>query len=253
MTVEPSNSLPFYMYNPGYTTIENEIFWKGVDDGWEKYSLKVWGYFCKKSNVILDIGANTGIYSLIANSINSSASIQAFEPVERTSILFQKNLDLNQPNNIIFHKKAVSNITGTALFYDVNTPSQYSASLNEKMLHTIEGRISYRVDVVDLDNYASIKDLKVDLIKLDVEMHELEALQGMSNLIINNRPVLLIEILTEGLGNEIMRFFEKLNYLYFNIDEEKGITVVSKITKSNTYNYLLLPEERYTDYKKMTF
>lgn len=252
MKIDISNN-SFKLYNPGYTTIENEIFWNGIEQGWEKYSLKVWRYFCENAESILDIGANTGIYALIANSVNSKAVIHAFEPVERTAVLLQRNIALNSPNKIMFHQKAVSNNTGNAVFYDVESTSQYSASLNEKMLENIAGRISYLVEVVDLDNYAPIKDLKINLVKLDVEMHELEALQGMSKLIINSRPVILIEILTEDLGSDIMRFFEKLNYYYFNIDEEHGITEVSKITKSNTYNYLLLPEERYEEYKKIIF
>ena len=32
----------FKLFNPGYTTIENEIFWNGIENGWEKVSLKVW-------------------------------------------------------------------------------------------------------------------------------------------------------------------------------------------------------------------
>ena len=79
------------LYNPGFTTIENEIFWNGIDNGWEKVSLKIWQTLAKNSNVILDIGANSGIYSIVANCINPQANIHAFEPVERTSQLLLKN------------------------------------------------------------------------------------------------------------------------------------------------------------------
>ncbi len=201
----------------------------------------------------MDIGANSGIYSIVANCINPKANIHAFEPVERTSELLLKNIALNVPNNITFHKKAVSNKTGMATFYDVETQSQYSASLNEEMLNQIENRITYKVDVVSLDDYSAIKNLKVDLIKLDVEMHEKEALDGMRNIILKDRPILLIEILTEQLGKEITLFFNGLDYLYFNIDEKNGLSEVSEISKSNTYNYLILPSEKFTEFQKIAF
>src|SRR5690348_17016272 len=49
-----------------YSTIENEIFWRGIGNGWEKISLKYWSLLCKNASVILDIGANTGVYALLA-------------------------------------------------------------------------------------------------------------------------------------------------------------------------------------------
>ena len=65
------------------------------------------------------------------------------------------------PNNITFHQKAVSNKTGTATFYDVPSQSQYSASLKEEMLEQIENRISYQVEVIDLDNFEPLKNKKM--------------------------------------------------------------------------------------------
>ena len=241
----------FKLYNPGYTTIENEIFWNGVEGGWEKKSIQVWQRLCNCSNTILDIGANTGIYSFIANAVNPNAKIYAFEPVERTSQLLLKNIALNMPNNITFHQKAVSNKTGTATFYDVPSQSQYSASLKEEMLEQIENRISYQVEVIDLDKFEPLKNKKIDLIKLDVEMHEPQALEGMINIIHKSRPVLLIEILTEQLGKEITLFFVDLDYVYFNIDEKLGITPGAEISKSKTYNYLILPSEKLIEFQKL--
>jgi hypothetical protein len=47
----------FKLNNPGFTTIENEIFWKGINI-WEKTSVSIWIDFSKESRTILDIGAN---------------------------------------------------------------------------------------------------------------------------------------------------------------------------------------------------
>ena len=48
--------------------IENEIFWSGLS-GWEELSIELWIKLCKRSAVIMDVGANTGIFSLVAKTI----------------------------------------------------------------------------------------------------------------------------------------------------------------------------------------
>ena len=63
--------------------LENEIFWSGLTNGWEKISTRLWIELSKNSKVIFDIGANTGIYSLVSKSINPTSQVFAFEPVKR--------------------------------------------------------------------------------------------------------------------------------------------------------------------------
>ena len=54
----------FKIQHYGYQ-IENELYWAGIDGGWEKISLNLWQNLSLKSAVVLDIGANTGLFSLI--------------------------------------------------------------------------------------------------------------------------------------------------------------------------------------------
>ncbi len=62
--VDVSPTEHFRMQHHGYM-IENELFWKGLA-GWEKVSMELWTRLSKRCNVILDIGANTGMYALVA-------------------------------------------------------------------------------------------------------------------------------------------------------------------------------------------
>ena len=75
--------------------------------------------------------------------------------------------------------------------------------------------------------------------KIDVETHEPEVLQGFSKYLSKHRPTMLIEILNDDVGKEVNKLVLGLGYLYFNIDEDGGIRQVSEITKSDYYNYLL--------------
>lgn len=232
----------FNLYNPGYTTIENEIFWNGLKDGWESVSLNIWSRLCVNSKGILDIGANTGVYSFIAASLNSKSPIYSFEPVQRTAQIFKKNLELNSFHNINLISKAVSSENSIAVFYDVKEKSQYSASLNENMLKNISNRYTYDVETVALDEYLE-EHLEIDLIKLDVEMHEPEAVLGMIDLIRRNQPTMLIEVLNQDIANRLNELLGGLPYLIFSIDEKKGLKRINQIEVSDTYNVLLITQE----------
>ncbi len=233
----------FKLYNPGFTTIENEIFWKGIEGGWEKISLNIWSEISKDAKVVLDIGANSGIYSLVARAVNQESEIYAFEPVKRTAEIFQKNISINDFKHVHLYKKAVSNKSGESIFFDINTESQYSASLSEKMLTNNPDRITYKVQVVAIDEMKEFENKKVDLIKLDVEMHEPEAVEGMIKVLKRDHPILLIEILTDEIAEKIQRQLSGLDYLYFNIDEINSPKRVEKLEKSAYYNFLICDKE----------
>lgn len=233
----------FKLYNPGFTTIENEMFWFGLENGWEKVSLGIWRKLAIHSATILDIGANTGVYSLVASTVNKDAEVFAFEPVPRTSHIFKKNLELNPELNIKLIEKAVSNQNSMAEFYDLATESQYSASLNAGMLARFENRVTYQVETLRLDSLLELNNKRVDLIKLDVEMHEPEAIEGMMELIKKNQPTILIEILNNDIAKRVDALLADLNYICFSIDEENPPKHIQGIQKSNFYNLLLIKEE----------
>src|SRR5260221_2284824 len=219
--------------------IEKEISWKGLTGGWKKTSMAIWIALCKKSDVIFDIGANTGIYSLVAKSIHPEAEVYAFEPVNR---VYSKLVDNNRLNgyNIVCHELAASNLDGTALIYDTNDDHILSVTLN-KNLHSAETIvIPTEVNTIKLSSIIEKNKMRgIDLIKIDVESHEPEVLEGLEPYLSRDKPALLIEVLTEDIGKQIEEIVDGKNYLYFNIDENGGIRKTDSILKSDYYNYLL--------------
>lgn len=219
------------------STIENEIFWKGIENGWEKYSIKLWTDLVSDAKTVVDVGANTGIYSLIAAAKNKNSKIYCFEPSKSMFKKLEKNIEINSFDNIMPIEMAVSNKCGSALFFDVNTQHQYSASLNNEMLEDNSVKTSYMVRTITLDEYFDGE--KIDLLKIDVEMHEPEVLEGMENIIKNDIPDVLIEILTNDIAEKIEKHFDPKIYDYYDIDENNGISKRKTLTKSSTYNYLI--------------
>ena len=105
------------------------------------------------------------------------------------------------------------------------------------MLKDAENRVSYYVDTISLDDFELLKGEKVDLIKLDVEMHEPE-IEGMLK-IKKDRPTILIEVLSDKIASEIESLIKDLDYSYFSIDEVNPPKKEKSIRKSDHFNFLI--------------
>ena len=224
--------------------IENELFWEGIHNGWEKVSFNLWIKLCKNANCVIDVGANTGVYALIAKCLNKNSKVYAFEPVER---VFEKLEYNNQINNYNIHcnKIALSNKNGEAIIYDIpNTEHIYSVTVNKNMFTPGTPVVEKTIETITLDSFINKENISnIDLIKIDVETHEPEVIEGYLNNIKQHLPSILIEILNDEVGNKIEHLIKDLPYLYFNIDENSGIKKVDHILKSDYFNYLLCTEQ----------
>jgi len=129
--VKINNQLKFKLKHFG-GKIESETFWFGLFNTFEKESGWLWIKLSQNARVILDIGANTGIYSLVSKTINKSSIIHAFEPSKNTFCKLVENNKINN-YNIICNEIALSNENGLATFYDRFDPNQTSASMSNEM------------------------------------------------------------------------------------------------------------------------
>src|SRR6185312_8497302 len=69
----------------------------------------------RPGDVFVDIGANGGIYTVIAaKKVGASGRVLAFEPGPRNLELLKRNLALNGLTNVTIVPKAVSNTAGAA-------------------------------------------------------------------------------------------------------------------------------------------
>lgn len=202
--------------------IEASIFWDGID-AFESTTIKWWCELSKRSTYILDIGANTGIYSLVANALNPSAEIYAFEPIERIHKILDENIRLNTPNlfspMINAYRVALSDYSGQGNMFDLPVEHIYTASLNRNV-HAERGQLMQStqeaVAVLRLDDFISQQRIGgLDLIKIDVESHESEVLRGMGDYLYKFHPSMIIEIWNNEVGAKVESVLADCNYIYF--------------------------------------
>lgn len=241
-TVKIDSTKKFKINHYGFE-LENVIFWSGLTEGWEKESIKLWIKLCEDSDVIVDIGANTGVYSLVAKTVKPNARVYAFEPVARVYKKLRENIQLNA-FDIHTYEQAASNFNGTAMIYDTDSEHTYSVTVNKNMYSSETTVIASTIETITLDSFIKNNQIeKIDLIKIDVETHEAEVLEGYSEFLSAHKPTMLIEILTDEIGKKIETLVKDLNYLYFNIDELGSVRHVTSLSKSDYYNYLFCTSE----------
>jgi FkbM family methyltransferase len=137
---------------------------------------------------VIDVGANVGYYSLLAaQAIGSTGHVWAFEPVPSTVALIHKSVDDNGcADRIQVCPCAVGASAGTARIY---LGPEDSGTSNLFIPHT-----EYvDVPVTTLDTWAAAQGWPtVDVVKMDIEGAERDALQGMPELSRRNPQMRLI-------------------------------------------------------------
>lgn len=160
--------------------------------------------YVKQHRVAIDIGAHLGFASRYC--MDKFQRVVAFEPNHQSFQCLLRNT--SHMHNITSYKVALSNrLTEVQMEYDLtrygNTGCFHISTQGEKYQTTT------------LDTYGL---MEVDFIKIDVEGHELEVLQGSLRTIKNNKPVIIMEV-KEGLSErhgvnfvEAPKYLESLGY-----------------------------------------
>lgn len=240
-----------------HSTIENEVFWNGLGNSWEEDTIWIWEILCADANVIVDVGANTGIYSLIAKTLNPSGAVYAFEPVKRTYQCLSKNISANN-FNVVLENSALSSIDGELVLYDTDADNQTSASLNPNKLKNFKNFtgniVEYKIPTVKLDTYIERQGInRVDLMKIDVEMHEPEVLEGFKKYMAQHMPDIVIEILSQEIADKVMALINGLGYDIFHLNDKFSMKKYSTISPvNNRWNFLLCKRETSSKLSKYT-
>lgn len=218
-TARFSSGESFQLYNHGGSA-ENNTFWMGPLSSFDEDTGWIWKELCKVSDVIFDVGANIGLLSLSAKAFNSKAKVYAFEPSRNTFHKLKQNVELNQ-FDVTCEPIALSNKNGKQIFYDVDNPHQYSASLSPDKLKNWEGfkgeTMDYEVETCTLASYIEKNNIdRIDLLKLDVEMHEPEVIEGFGEYMGKLKPVVITEALTEDMTTKLSKLIGS-EYLKFRL------------------------------------
>lgn len=207
--------------------------------------------------VFIDGGANIGFYSILSSKfVGLKGNVISFEPTSSCYKNLIRNIKINNIKNIFTEKKAISNKNKKVLF-KINKSSEENAIIKKTNLNKNNIKDTIQVQSISIDSYCKKKKIKkIDLIKLDIEGQELEAIKGAKKIIENNKNIKIIFELNIAQNKKgILRakkIFKELKNLNFNsfkllltppivikdLDNYQNIKMLKKIT--NRYNVNIL-------------
>ena len=150
----------------------------------------------------IDIGANSGAFSLFVAKRLPKGRVFAFEPIPHLFALLRENIALNHFDHMQAYNLALSDQPGHITMY-TSSDSAIHAGVNEGLASLFPGQyrseVAAEVEVSTLDTVlASVP--RIDMIKIDVEGAELHVLRGGTSLIQKHKPILMLELNREALN-----------------------------------------------------
>jgi FkbM family methyltransferase len=194
-------------------------------NSYENLSLTLWYELTRQDGVFFDVGAHTGIYSIIGNLNNTYNNIISIEPYFLNFSRLLSNLKINSISHKSCLMAAASNEKAITAF----------AVENEQSYHSSSGSISdvgiLNVPKIKIDNFNF--DKKIYGIKIDTEGHEFEVLQGGINSIKKDKPDIIFEINKYGFNNclDILKT-NGYEYFYFINEAEQRFMPIKEFSPS---------------------
>ena len=165
----------------------------------------------KQSDIIVDIGANIGIFSILAAKKAKNGKVFAFEPINKNFKRLNENIKLNNLKNIISFKKAVSNKNKKIELF-ISNDNEGGHSIYANLTKSKNKQI---VNALSLKNIFKENNLKnIDFLKIDCE-------GGEYDILLNSKKEL--------------KKINKISMEVHNLNKEKNIKTLKKFLEENKF------------------
>jgi len=229
-----------------------QIFWSWSQDPFwfkdiiqEVYHHETYEHFfsMKENDIVVDVGANVGLFSLKASKVvGEHGIIVAFEPEKNNYKMLRRNLGINKCRNVIPINAAVSNFNGKADFSIANTLVEHKLADSKSELE-IKSILTTKVDVKTIQ--LVLKELgidRVDFLKIDAEGSEFEVLSGARSLL-TNKAIKKMSVAVYHSKDEPKLVGDYLRQFGYNVLYFRSVGLCN-FPKIHAYGFTDLPENR---------
>lgn len=215
-----------YAQGKGYTSIKQE----------NALVLKLLG---KSPTLAIDIGGNIGDYTAEIRRRNPNAEIHTFEP---SAINIHKlNQRFSNDKKIKILPFAVSDNTGSATLFANEAGSGLGSLTQRKLEHfNIDFNVRESVNIIRFEDYwqSNLNSRNLDIVKIDIEGHELSALNGFGKAIFSTNVIQFefggCNIDTKNYFQNFWYFFKENNFNIFRITPF-GVENINSYRESDEY------------------
>lgn len=172
--------------------------------------------------VLIDVGANTGCYSLLAKH-HPDLTVHAFEPVQYTWDVLRQNVELNDlGDRVNCHLAGISNYNGKGTIHTIKQLGGLGVSMVNGTPAIHKDTHPTMIDVWTIDALCTLYNIAPTFIKIDTEGGEKFVLEGARETIQKHHPFILTEYSVENAYqygyaiNEIVPMLEEWGYVWTN-------------------------------------
>lgn len=197
-----------------------------------------------------DVGANTGIFSLLAAAANPKISVQSFEPVPYIARLLSQNVRMNPElsERINLHKVALSDRDGSFTMMEHVNPAGLVSTSSSLEIGSVGSDAEHKgidVEVLTLDNWMqSHPGSSPAVMKVDVEGHERAVFMGAQSAVKRFRPFIIVELLGGADFDYFSSFLEENNYCDLALFPGSATLQKRPAFLPQAWNHLFCPQEQ---------
>lgn len=196
---------------------------------YEPQSRKLWQSLCRSAQLVIDIGAHTGRYSLDAwrSGAKEVLSVEPYPLNYARLIMNLRHSDFPTDNCAMCAAHDENKIVEIKSGND-----SYYCSAGAKISHS-KGWRRFKVEARRLDDLLNTSSHDaVKAIKIDAEGHVARILHGMP-VILSHKPDLILECIEPGL-TEILA---PLGYTFYTINEKTGLEPVEDLVPDHPFTF----------------
>jgi FkbM family methyltransferase len=191
--------------------------------------------------VVLDVGANNGQWLLLLKSLAPDAEVHCFEPFSELARFLESLIARNSFQHVRVNQMLVGDSAGVGVLHFQKGVSDLASTLADLRAGFDSSR---EVTSTTIDNYVRDHGVNhVDLIKVDVELGELEVLRGAVETLQRLRPYVVLEVLYTTYEGHLSKqrsladLFRRLGYVSYHIGPEGALTRRADLASDPQYKY----------------
>jgi len=207
--------------------IHARIFYFGV---WEPALTDHFRRALRCGDIVVDIGANVGVHSLLASSlVGPQGRVHAIEASPSTFTRLRRNVEANGCANVVLHQVAVMDRHAEVTVHRNRAENIGGTTVVDAVAEGLQATVEARVEARPLDDIVPLEDLlRARVIKIDVEGAEWPVLQGMREVMDRLREdvEIVVELTPEALRHhgvtteEFLGFFAAFGFFAYRIPND---------------------------------
>ena len=175
----------------------------------------------KKGNVVFDVGANVGYYTILASKrVGEDGIVFSFEPAVRNLAFLHNHIKLNKLKNVVILPFACAEQSTLRIFSFGPSIAQGHME-NDSAIKKFDLISNTIVQTVTIDEFVHKSAVLPHIIKIDVEGSELSVLNGARDTLIKCKPIIFLSIHSNELEISCKEYLKNFSYQFILLDEKE--------------------------------